>query len=563
MMGNVRVIVELATQSQVAAAGFAMGGVTMEAAPAIAGLEIDPTFEPVPLPRLVKVERLESFSLGVAEEDVQMAADGEPVVPVVESYIVRGEMDEEAAEALREDERVIGVYADVAIQPTLICPGSPPLGSDADVERLLCASRLRAARADGRGTMIAIVDTGVNMAYLNAHGKHPSFDAARSWVPRAGLTPGSMPVDHGTMCAFDVCIMAPACTILDIAVLASNVSGGSTMDGLLSDAVRAYSHLCDIMRAPRRPGEMRSLVVNNSWGMFHPSWDFPVGNPGNYSDNPNHPFNRIVGTLEGLGADILFAAGNCGAECPDGRCQGLAGGIFGANSHAKVTCVGGVDVTKQRVGYSTQGPGHLTRNKPDVCGYTHFRGSGVYSADGGTSAATPVVTGLVGAYRSRIPFQPGNPAASPEAVRNLLRSTAQDLGQAGFDFNFGFGVVDGCRIADRVARLDPLRGICQILPRLCDRRPVPIDLCVRFPQLCSQLVPPAIPGLPGQGAGAAGQNVLDVGENGEKLDSLSREELAELVYRLAYADAAAGGGASAPAPAGGSQTGGSGKCSCG
>ena len=35
-------------------------------------------------------------------------------------------------------------------------------------------------------------------------------------------------------------------------------------------------------------------MVSNSWGMFDPAWDFPVGHPGNYSDNPNHPFNIIV-----------------------------------------------------------------------------------------------------------------------------------------------------------------------------------------------------------------------------------------------------------------------------
>ncbi|HYN46735.1 MAG TPA: S8 family serine peptidase [Allosphingosinicella sp.] len=570
-MAKVRVIVELATQPQVAAAGLEMGGVSMAAAPApaLAGLEIDASFAPVPLPKLVRAVEAEAFGLTASLADLQGSDEEAQVVPVVESYIVRGEMDEKAAQKLRQRKEVIGVFADVAIQPTLICPGSPPLGSDADVERLLCASRLRSVGADGRSVLVAIVDTGVNLAYLASRGKTPNFDAARSWVPRPGLVPGDMPVGHGTMCAYDVCIMAPACTILDVAVLASNVSGGSIMDGLLSDAVRAYSHLADIMRAPRRPGETRSLVVNNSWGMFHPSWDFPVGNSGNYSHNPNHPFNRIVGTLEGLGADILFAAGNCGRECPDDRCQRLAGGIYGANSHDKVLCVGGVDITKKRVGYSTQGPGHLARNKPDVCGYTHFAGSGVYAADGGTSAATPVVAGLVAAYRSQNHFQPGNPTLSPEAVRNLLRTTALDLGATGFDFDFGFGVVQGCKLADQWIRLEPSRGICQLIPWLCAKRRVPIDLCKRFPHLCEQTTPwpRRIPGIPEPGrrpiaeSGTDGDAyaMLDLGENGERLESLGREELAELVYTLGYLDALDGSPAPAPAP----PAGGGGKCGCG
>jgi subtilisin family serine protease len=568
-MAKRNVIVELETERQFASASLLTAsedGISMASAPSLAGLDIDPDFAPVPLPRLVESASFLSGSAALAESED--GEDGVSEVPIVESYIVRGTMEEDEAEALAAQAGVVGVFADVAIAPMLICPGSPPLGSDADVERLLCTSRLRAVGADGRSVLVAIVDTGVNMRYLQGRGKSPGFDAARSWVPRPGLVAGSMPVDHGTMCAYDVCIAAPACTILDIAVLASNAPGSTIMEGLLSDAVRAYNHLAAIMRAPRRPGESRSLVVNNSWGMFHPSWDFPVGHPGNYSDNPRHPFNLIVGTLEGLGADILFAAGNCGRDCPDGRCRGVTGAIYGANSHDKVLSVAGVDVRKQRVGYSTQGPGRLARNKPDLCGYTHFAGSGVYAADGGTSAATPVVAGLVAAYRSQNHFQPGNPSVTPEAIRNLFRGTCEDLGGTGFDFDHGFGVVQGCKIADRWVSLDTPR-LCQLFPRLCAPRPVPIDFCRRFPQLCQPTIPvPGPPGIPvpgpqtsfaDAGAGEGDFAMLDLGENGEKLESLSRADLAELLYRLGQLDAA---GQSPPTGARPTVPDAKGKCSC-
>jgi subtilisin family serine protease len=221
------------------------------------------------------------------------------------------------------------------------------------------------------------------------------------------------------------------------------------MSGFLSDAVLAYRHLLNIQLAPRRPGEGGSMVVNNSWGMFHPSWDFPVGHPGNYSDNPNHPFNRIVGALARAGADIVFAAGNCGADCPDGRCGGVTTmAIYGANSHEDVYSVAGVDTEKNRVGYSAIGPGRLSRLKPDISGYTHFRGSGVYPADGGTSAAAPVVTGMVAAVRSKIPYDATIPDSSPTALRNMLTKTAEDRGMVGYDFEYGWGIINGCRIAE-------------------------------------------------------------------------------------------------------------------
>ena len=292
------------------------------------------------------------------------------------------------------------------------------------------------------------------MAHLNGVGKHPGFDLAQSWMPSsapAGLTPGSMPVDHGTMVAFDACISAPNCTILDVALLTTGAIGMPLMSGFLSDAILAYRHLLNIMLARAEEEDECSMVVNNSWGMYHPSWDYPPGHPGNYSDNPGHPFNRIVGVLEGVGADIVFAAGNCGVDCPDGRCQGVTtNAIYGANSHPQVTCVAGVDVDKNRVGYSSIGPGRLLHRKPDISGYTHFKGSGVYPVDGGTSAATPVVAGVIAALRTALPQNPTIPHTSPASVRDILLKTAEDAVNVWHDFEYGWGIVNGCGIANRV-----------------------------------------------------------------------------------------------------------------
>lgn len=504
------VIVELKPNKELVAMAFgAATELEVSAAPRVAGLEYDTSFPPTAVPGRV----LSPLAMSVYDAAPFELAVG----PDESTYIVRAEVDEAKLDDIAANRNVVGVFSDPVIEPQAVCPGSPPVGSDADVERLLCCAAMRQSRMDGTGVLVAIVDTGVNMAYLNSRGKTPTFDAGRSWAPRPGLTPGSMPVGHGTMCAFDACIAAPRCTLLDIALLASNATGPTPMSGLLSDAVRAFRHLIDVMLAPRRPGDSRSMVVNNSWGMFHPSWDFPVGHPGNYSDNPAHPFNRIVGDLERAGADILFAAGNCGATCPDGRCQGVTNaGIYGANSHPAVLCVAGVDTTKVRAGYSTSGPGRLTRNKPDVSGYTHFRGSGVYAADGGTSAATPVVAGVVAAVRSKRPFDPTNPSTHPSAIRALVTSTAQDLGPAGYDLDHGFGVVNGCELQRRFSPVvpNPIPNICRRFPGLC--RP-PIDICRRYPWLCRDTpVPvPPIPPIPPLPRPPQTAPTMEAGEYGE------------------------------------------------
>jgi subtilisin family serine protease len=455
-----QIIVEMRGDFTEAAAGGRVraGAAPKLAMPAVPGVVFDEKFPPVPV--VAAEDAAPGRAFAAMDEDEEDAPAPAETTFIVRATLAADQDPIEAAEKLKSSaaNKVVEVYADVAIQPALICPGDPPLGTDADVETRLAVDRLRAKGMNGAGVTVAIVDTGVNIAYLNAQGKNPRFNRALSWGPLPGLDLGNMPVDHGTMCAFDVCIAAPNCTLIDIALLQSQATGGTIMEGFLSDGVRAYRHLLDVMNAPRRPGDNASLVVNNSWGMFHPSWDYPVGHPGNYSHNINHPFNRIVTTLERKGADILFAAGNCGADCPDGRCQGVVvKPIYGANAHPRVLSIAGVDVTKKRVGYSSIGPGNISKRKPDLCGYTHFKGSDVYAADGGTSAATPVVAGVVAAVRTRLPLRPGRSNTRPSAIRNLLRKTAQDLGRAGYDYQHGYGVVNGKALARYFPALKSVR----------------------------------------------------------------------------------------------------------
>ncbi|MEM9275461.1 MAG: S8 family serine peptidase [Cyanobacteria bacterium P01_F01_bin.143] len=432
---STRVIIQMRYSQPVARAAF-------EAAPiapafpltGISGLQLDEAYQPVPVPAKSRRSDIPRTFSSMFSFDT---------TPEASSYLMRAEVEDNALDNMmenaRQNDNVVGVFADVKMQAIATCPAGP-LGTDRDVERLLEIDELQNRGLDGTGVNVVIVDSGVNIPYLNQRGKNPDFNEQLSWGPSGNEPVGQMPVGHGTMCAYDVCIAAPNCVLIDHALLRP-----TPLDALLSDAVRSYDVLLRWLNGEKDSifaGDdiPASLVVNNSWGMFHPSWDFPIGSPSNYSDNPDHPFNIIVESLEDAGADILFAAGNCGRECADPRCDGATSeGIYGANSSDAVLSVAGVVTTnKDRIGYSTQGPGRLVWMKPDIACYTHFAGSGVYPADGGTSAATPVAAGVIAAIRRAYPSN----ILPPAVLRNLIRRTAEDRGRQGFDFDYGFGILD-------------------------------------------------------------------------------------------------------------------------
>lgn len=371
-------------------------------------------------------------------------------------FVVRGILDDDIAIEMAADPGS-NIFSDPMISNTDggYCQNAP-VGEHTDVVKRLDIDGLGELGLDGDGVGIVICDTGINLNHLRNKGLDPKIDGNLTWIPPgAGGAPGSFSVGHGTMCAYDALISAPKATLIDFPILLSQTQAGSAMDGFLSDGLQAFSTLAAYMRQPVSQRVHKSLVVNNSWAMYHPSWDFPAGHPGRYSDNPNHPFNLIVSTLARTGIDILFAAGNCGPDCPDDRCQGVVkSSITGANAHPDVTTVGGVTVDKQWIGYSSVGPSidGMADHKPDIACYAHFLGSeafGAGRADSGTSTACPVAAGVTAAFRSVI----GPSTLSP---RDLAKELRRDAKVPGSPYNnrwnpkFGYGVIDPFKTAERL-----------------------------------------------------------------------------------------------------------------
>lgn len=383
----------------------------------VSKMDFDPAFAPVRV-----VGRAATVAMEAAAKGFNYG--GDPKKDKV--YLVRSEFtDQEAVERLKKEraDEVVGVYADPTIRAFPPYCGGAAVGSAARVATRLGVKSLRKVKLTGKNVRLAIVDTGIDGSKIPVGG---------GWAPTPGYVPGSSVPDHGTMCAYDARIAAPDAKILDYALLRST---GSTWTAFLSDAVAAFADLIRLLQAEPGP-----LVVSNSWGLFDRSEDAAIGSEENYSANPEHPFNQIVSSLVAAGADIFFAAGNCGGECPDRRCgagdSGPGKSIHGANSHPEVVTVAAITVTDRRLGYSSQGPGGLYNRKPDLAGYSHFKG--FFAVDGGTSAACPVAAGVCAALRQK---GRGRKLAPPQ-MKGLLQRSAIDLEGDGWDYNLGYGVIN-------------------------------------------------------------------------------------------------------------------------
>jgi serine protease len=94
----------------------------------------------------------------------------------------------------------------------------------------------------------------------------------------------------------------------------------------------------------------------------------------------------------------------------------------------------------------------LVANSLGASGLVHSGAGNGFALLDGTSMATPHVSGVAAAIWSRVP------GATNQDVRDALAATAQDLGTAGRDNTFGFGLVKAQAALDHL--LDGGGGVC-------------------------------------------------------------------------------------------------------
>lgn len=438
--GSVRVLVELkVSRTAGPEAALSLGAPSFESA----GFAVDEGFGAVPLGT-------------PPEAAATLEAEHE------ERVLVRGSIAEDQMAELEQQEHIEGVWLDTRIAafpagdpageeqrpfvdtvesaafgtcpiPPCDCSPSVAKGDFAAVRRYLGVDQIWAAGHRGSGIVVGVVDGGITTPARVAGGRVPKVVGG----PKSDWGQKAFWGRHGEMTGSDVLAMAPDARLYDIRLPDATI--GDPLSAQISDAIAGYHWAINRHRADGTPH-----VLTNSWGIYQKAWD-PV-----YACDAAHPFTRKVVEAVNEGILVLFAAGNCGQACPDGRCGGDVGegkSIWGANGHPRVMTVGAANIQEQLIGYSSQGPACLDPHKPDFCGISHFKG--YFAVDTGTSAACPIVAGVVALLKQ------AKSGLTQDAAKQALKRTAKNLGTAGWDRASGSGIIQAKRAYDLIRPTRP------------------------------------------------------------------------------------------------------------
>jgi hypothetical protein len=350
---------------------------------------------------------------------------------------------------------------DLPTAPTDVwCPNEAPFPLFG--QRDLALEQIRAGTAVAKGALgdnvnVIIVDQGIDrLTLLN---RSPGARFRGGWiVPEFGrggppgplnfIMPGAWPDGHGTKMAETVLSVTPNANIFDLPLLPSHIIRLRGPDGFLAWAAGVYGLLsAQILWLRQFPPYQGPWVLCNAWAVYNLADDPPLPDPRNYGLNPFHIMNQVVSFLPRNGlADIVFAAGNCGQFCPDGRCGpaniGPSRSIYGVAAIANVLTVGAVRSDMLWLGYSSQGPSPpaFASAKPDLCAPSQFANPTDWDRSyTGSSTACALATAAMVAARS---FPPTRPLPPPALRARAVATARVPAGAAVPNERLGAGIID-------------------------------------------------------------------------------------------------------------------------
>jgi serine protease len=337
------------------------------------------------------------------------------------------------------------------------------IGMPAAMSRLVVAAPQLSTRP-----LVAVIDSGI----VSDHPElAPQIEAQASFTnngtfsdsaddPSVPTQAGGAPGFHGTHVAgtiaaatFDdvgVAGVAPMAQLLPLRVFGKNINLASYYD-----TTQAILFAAGLPNSSGRLPKRRADVINMSLGGTGPC-------PANYAD--------VIRRARAAGVIVVAAAGNekASAVSAPANCPG-------------VISVGATDAQRQKTSYSNSGAG-LTVVAPggdgkDAASYIYSTiGAFVsgtrtasYGYNLGTSMASPHVAGVMALMRY------ANPDITPDQVGELFAAgkLTDDLGAAGYDTSYGWGMVNARKAVDEALALKgaptaPVEGLVVAQPSSLD-----------------------------------------------------------------------------------------------
>lgn len=300
-----------------------------------------------------------------------------------------------------------------------------------------------AAGYDGTGVLVSHLDTGVGITHVALQsrwrGDDPAYAGHPEWAWFYPLTGHPTPYDsgtHGTHTMGTICGGAPGDQI-GVAPGAQWISAGvidlpgASIADTVARAILAFQWIADPDGNPNTNWDVPA-VCSNSWGVTTSHGYAPCA----------QTFWAYIDNCEAAGVTVVFAAGNEGPSATTIRRPADR-----ADSETSTFSVGNINAADPNYPISssssrgpvTCGTGNLSI-KPEVCAPgTNVRSAlptGTYGTKSGTSMATPHVAGAIALMRQACPD------LTPEQLKQILIDTAVDLGTAGNDNSYGYGIID-------------------------------------------------------------------------------------------------------------------------
>ena len=293
-----------------------------------------------------------------------------------------------------------GDYSNVAANGLMGIPQPPAKENRADVDQVPFRNDTLAflgATGDrstwGRGTTIAILDTGVTGDATFGTGRLRALDIGLGTTPGIGSDDG-----HGT---------AIAALAAGRAADAPGVAPASELLSIRVTDVNGVSDLFTISQAIVAAVDAGARIVNVSLGGY----------------STGAVLDAAITYATQKGAVIVAAAGN------DQAAQ-----LAWPAADTRVVSVGAIDKAEQQVSFSNSGA-QLQLAAPGYGVQTAWLdGQRVYVD--GTSASAPIVAGAIAALMSQ------NANLTPQQAADLLARTANDGGAPGADPSFGHGIIN-------------------------------------------------------------------------------------------------------------------------